>query len=129
MMMSLACSIDRLRDMQAAEIGVVLRVPSAGGKVASKVETIPLVEVEYFIQPITRGVLKVSLPHRVCGTSGTFDSVVARMLTPNCVRSPSTSRWRSGGVIESTALVNRFGYGSKTANPSGFTTKNTSWCR
>ncbi len=47
--------------MQASEIASIIRVPSAGAKIATKVRTLPLLEVDYFIQPITRGVLKVRL--------------------------------------------------------------------
>ncbi len=45
--------------MQPAEIGAIIRVPSGGTKIAQKAQQLPLVEVDYFIQPITRGLLKV----------------------------------------------------------------------
>lgn len=54
-------SIDMLREMSASDIGSIVRVPAAGRAIADAVHSIPLLELEYHLQPITRGVLKVCL--------------------------------------------------------------------
>ena len=52
---------DRLYDMSAKEIGAALRMPHGGGAVRDAVESLPQIEIEASVQPITRSVLRVVL--------------------------------------------------------------------
>jgi hypothetical protein len=52
--------LERLQDMSAADIGALVRVPAAGPKVLSAMRSIPRLDVDYQIQPITRGILRVT---------------------------------------------------------------------
>ena len=52
---------ERLYDMSSKEIGAALRMPHGGGAVRDAVESLPQIEVEASVQPITRSVLRVVL--------------------------------------------------------------------
>ena len=49
------------QDMEASEIGAMLRHPAAGGSVMSIVDAFPRISMEAQLQPITRTVLRVQL--------------------------------------------------------------------
>lgn len=54
--------LDRLRELDAAEIGSIIRHPRDGQRVASLIASIPKLYIEVTsIQPITRGILRVTL--------------------------------------------------------------------
>jgi activating signal cointegrator complex subunit 3 len=54
-------SIDKLRDMDAREIGTLLRHPKLGEKVKECVGYLPVLDIESSIHPITRTVLRVKI--------------------------------------------------------------------
>ena len=54
-------SMERLADMEAAEIGAALRHPAAGAQVADCVAAFPSLHLEASLHPITRTVLRVQL--------------------------------------------------------------------
>ena len=54
-------NVNRLIDMNSKEIGQLCHNQKLGAKVLSLVETLPHLEIEATIQPITRGILKVNL--------------------------------------------------------------------
>ncbi|KAJ1427305.1 Sec63 Brl domain-containing protein, partial [Ochromonadaceae sp. CCMP2298] len=56
---------DILRDMGAREIGQLVHNQKMGGKVLELVNHLPYLSVETFIQPITRGILRLVLTLRV----------------------------------------------------------------
>eukprot|EP01138_Halocafeteria_seosinensis_P005687 gb/GECG01005814.1/.p1 GENE.gb/GECG01005814.1/~~gb/GECG01005814.1/.p1 ORF type:complete len:2316 (+),score=249.07 gb/GECG01005814.1/:1-6948(+) len=56
-----AATLDSLRDMQSSEIGAMLRHPAAGPKVSKLVRQVPKLDVDVKVQPVTRGILRVTL--------------------------------------------------------------------
>ena len=54
-------SLSQLKDMDAGEVGAILRHPSAGAKVLRILNAFPDISLDAVIQPITRTVLRVSL--------------------------------------------------------------------
>ena len=54
-------TLERLDEMTPAEIGDMVRHPRAGDKVKELVSQIPHLELEAKIQPITRGILRITL--------------------------------------------------------------------
>lgn len=56
-----AASLDRLRDMSAAEIGALVANQRLGGVVRDFVRQFPTLEVRASVQPITRAILKVEV--------------------------------------------------------------------
>ncbi len=54
-------TLERLRDMDAREIGTLLRHPKMGDKVKECVSNLPVIEIESSIHPITRTVLRVRI--------------------------------------------------------------------
>ena len=52
---------EKLRDMDAKEIGLMLHHVKAGADVKKAAFEVPLIEIEATIQPITRTVLRVRL--------------------------------------------------------------------
>ncbi|EIE24813.1 Sec63-domain-containing protein [Coccomyxa subellipsoidea C-169] len=53
--------LDRLWDMEAADIGALLRHPAAGKSIAACLEAFPALQLDAVLQPITRTVLRVQL--------------------------------------------------------------------
>eukprot|EP00898_Chlorokybus_atmophyticus_P000832 jgi/Chlat1/174/Chrsp1S03247 len=56
-----AASIDRLVDMTAQDIGLMLRHPHAGTQIKSCLQSLPYLEADARVSPITRTVLRVML--------------------------------------------------------------------
>lgn len=54
-------TIDRIREMDEKQIGVMIRNAKAAARVKHCAEAFPLVEVDSIVQPITRGVIRVKL--------------------------------------------------------------------
>ena len=54
-------TVDKLRELDAAEIGHLVHNVSAGGHIKRAAEEIPMLDLEATIQPITRTVLRVRL--------------------------------------------------------------------
>lgn len=55
------CSPDRLADLDAREVGQLVHNMKLGGKVLALARQLPRLQVDTAIQPITRGILKLSL--------------------------------------------------------------------
>lgn len=53
--------LDKLVDMQASEIGFMCRSQKFGPKIHDLLRRLPYLEVDAFVQPITRGVLRINL--------------------------------------------------------------------
>ena len=49
------------QDMEASEVGAMLRHPAAGGSIKSIVDAFPRISMDAQLQPITRTVLRVQL--------------------------------------------------------------------
>jgi activating signal cointegrator complex subunit 3 len=54
-------TLDQLVAMQSAEIGGLVRAHKFGSKIRQLVERVPWLEVDYRVQPITRGILRIQL--------------------------------------------------------------------
>lgn len=54
-------SLDKLRDMDSKELGIVLRHPKMGDRVKEYVSYFPLLDIETSLHPITRTVLRVKV--------------------------------------------------------------------
>jgi len=58
---SSGATLDRLVSMEPGEVGSLLRSQRFGGKVRSLVDRVPWLEVDYRVQPVTRGILRIQL--------------------------------------------------------------------
>jgi activating signal cointegrator complex subunit 3 len=54
-------TLDKLREMDAKEIGILLRHPKMGDKVKECVSNLPVIDIESSLHPITRTVLRVKI--------------------------------------------------------------------
>ena len=57
-------SVDRLMDMTAQEIGGLAHNQKMGSKLYDHIRMLPLLHVEAFVQPLTRGVIRMNLELR-----------------------------------------------------------------
>ena len=58
---ALMAVVGAAQDMEASEIGAMLRHPAAGGSVKAVVDAFPRISMEALLQPITRTVVRVQL--------------------------------------------------------------------